>query len=112
MQIEHIVYKDLNNILNNQTETEGKPMKSRTRKVLLPLLAFALLFSVGCDYASVTAPEPIEAQSTFEASPANDIDSENDSFAKKGRKKGSSTDEGKSSVGGNNRESTRYGWGF
>ncbi|MCH8927907.1 MAG: hypothetical protein IIB39_04230 [Candidatus Marinimicrobia bacterium] len=86
-------------------------MKSRTNKVLLPLLAFALLFSIGCDYASVTAPEPIEAQSTLDASPANDIDSNNDSFAKKGGKK-SSTDDGTSSVGGNNNQNTRYGWAF
>ena len=90
-------------------------MKTNTSKVLLPILAVALLFSVACDYASVTAPEPIEAQSTLDASPANDINSENDTLSKRGGKKGSSSDDGSSddgSVSKGNKDNTRYGWAF
>ena len=99
MQIEHIVFKDLNNILNNRSETEGKPMNSRTSKVLLPLLAVALLFSIACDYAASTAPEAIDATVT-DAVPASEINwvswksdvldkiaSQNDALFKKHKKK-------------------------
>lgn len=36
-------------------------MKARTRGLLLPLMAVALLFSVACDYAATTAPEAAKA---------------------------------------------------
>jgi len=90
---------------------EVNPMKSPIRGLILTLMTFALLLSVGCDYASVTAPEPIEAQSTLDASPANDINSENDTLSKRGgKKKDSSTDDGSVSEG--NKGNTRYGWAF
>ena len=94
---------------------EVNPMKSPIRGLILTLMTFALLLSVGCDYASVTAPEPIEAQSTVDASPANDINSEYGTLSKKGGKKGSSDDDGSEddgSVSQGNRGNTRYGWAF
>lgn len=42
-------------------EKEVNPMKARTRGLLLPLMAVALLFSVACDYAATTAPEAAKA---------------------------------------------------
>ncbi len=55
------MHKDLNSILFNQNYEKGNPMKSNTNKVLLPLIAVALLFSVACDYAATTAPDALKA---------------------------------------------------
>ncbi|MGR3292726.1 MAG: hypothetical protein ACUZ9M_01760 [Candidatus Scalindua sp.] len=85
-------------------------MKTKMNKVLLPLLAFALLFSVGCDYASITAPGAIEAPVTTNALPADEINSGDEALSKKGGKKSGAA--GSSSVSAGNQESTRYGWGF
>ena len=86
-------------------------MKTKMNKVLLPLLAFALLFSVGCDYASITAPAgAIEAPVTTNALPADEINSGDEALSKKGGKK--SDKNNGSSVSAGNQESTRYGWGF
>lgn len=73
VQIEHIVLKDLYNILKNHSETRGITMKTNTNKVLLPLLAAALLFSVACDYAGTTAPEAMDETVTSNAVPADEI---------------------------------------
>lgn len=81
-------------------------------RVLLPFITAALLFSVACDYASITAPEVIEAPINTNAIPADEINSGNDTLFKKGRKKtGSDKDDG-SRVGSQNDDPTRYGWGF
>ncbi len=98
---------------SKSNKKEVNPMKSPIRGLILTLMTFALLLSVGCDYASVTAPEPIEAQSTLDASFDNDINSENDTLSKKGGKGGkkdSPTDDG--SVGDTGPGHTRYGWAF
>ena len=84
-------------------------MKTKMNKVLLPLLAFALLFSVGCDYASITAPGAIEAPVTSNALPANESNSEDDALLKKGKK---SDKNNGSSVSAQDEESTRYGWAY
>ena len=114
VQIEHIVLKDLYYILKNHSETEGNTMKTNTNKVLLPLLAAALLFSVACDYAGTTAPEAIESSVTSIALPADEINSGDNSLLKKGKKKDKNTDDGSDdgSTGKADNGNTRYGWGF
>ncbi len=56
--------KNLDNILKS----------TKTRRLLLPLMAVALLFSVACDYAATTAPEAAKASApTGEARSLADV---------------------------------------
>ena len=84
-------------------------MKVPKRGLLLTLMAVALLVSVACDYASITAPGAIEAPVTSNALPANESNSEDDALLKKGKK---SDKNNGSSVSAQDEESTRYGWAY
>jgi len=89
-------------------------MNSRTSKVLLPLMAVALLFSVACDYAAITAPEVIEVPVTANAVPANEINSQNEALFKRGEKKRGKkdVDESDTTIESDDNDFTRYGWAF
>ena len=88
-------------------------MKTKMNRVLLPFITVALLFSVACDYASVTAPEAIEAPIITDEIPADEISSGLETLFKKGKKKNAGGDkEGGGNVGSQNDDPTRYGWGF
>jgi len=107
------VLNNLNNILKYQSRTMVNTMKTKMNRVILPFITVALLFSVACDYASITAPEAIEEQITMNAAPADEINAGNDTLFKKGKKKNKGSDEdGGGSVGSQNDDPTRYGWGF
>jgi len=97
--------------IRKQTKQEVNPMKAHKRGFLLTFMAVALLFSVACDYASVTAPEPIEAQSTSIAFPADEINAGDDTLSKRGGKKSTSNDDG-SGIRSGKKDDTRYGWAF
>ena len=85
-------------------------MNTKTSRLLLPLMAVALLFSVACDYAGTTAPDAAKA-----SAPTGEVKSLSDvNFAKwspatmdkmiaqlnKGEEPGSDTDKIKSKKGG------------
>lgn len=107
------MFINLNNILKYKSGTKVNTVKTKINRVLLPFITVALLFSVACDYASITAPEVIEAPINTNAIPADEINSGNDTLFKKGKKKNPSSDEdGGGSVGSQNNHPTRYGWGF
>jgi len=107
------VLNNLNDILKYQSGTKVNTMKTKMNRVLLPFITVALLFSVACDYASITAPEAIEEQITTNAAPADGINSGQDTLFKKGKKKNAGSDkDGGGNVGSQNDDPTRYGWGF
>ena len=81
-------------------------MNAPIRVLLLTLMAVALLFSVACDYASITAPE---APATSNALPANEFSSGDDALLKKGKKSDNNED---GSVRAGKKHDTRYGWAF
>ncbi len=72
-------YKDVmlgRQIINfsKTNKTEVNPMKAPIRGLFLTLMAFALLFSVACDYAATTAPEAAKASApTGEARSLADV---------------------------------------
>jgi len=106
------VLNNLNDILKYLSGTKVNTMKTKMNRVLLPFITVALLFSVACDYASITAPEAIEEQITMNA-PADEINAGDDTLFKKGKKKNKGSDEdGGGNVGSQNDDPTRYGWVF
>ena len=70
-------YTNYNMLKTNKTEVNL--MNSKTSRLLLPLMAVALLFSVACDYAGTTAPDAAKA-SAPEAGEVNSLSDVN--FAK------------------------------
>jgi len=85
---------------------EKNPMKVRMSGLLLSLMAVALLFSVACDYAAITAPEAPEATNVVSV---DEIHSQNEGLFKKGEK---DVDESDTTIESDDNDFTRYGWAF